>query len=341
MRPPYHRRFPLAKHLAYITQYSDKHDSSVEAAVLGEDTELRTITSTDPVEIGANARDGDALMVWRTPLPAAAINQLERCRVIVRIGVGYDIVDIHAAREMGIPVCNVPDYGTNDVADHAMALMLSLRRGITRFVDGLRQGNEAWHYRTGGNLQRLTNQTFGIVGMGRIGTAAALRAKAFGMRVIGYDPYVPRGHEKAIGIERVWQLEELLGQSDVVSLHTPLTPETRQMADAAFFAAMRPGAALINTARGGVLDVDALEAAMRSGQVGAAGLDVMPTEPPNPVPSLLQAWRDGEEWLDGRLIVTPHSAFYNAQSFEEMRTKAAETVREVLEGLPPRNCVNY
>ena len=183
---------------------------------------------------------------------------------------------------MGIPVCNVPDYGTNDVADHAMALMLSLRRGITRFVDGLRQGNEAWHYRTGGNLERLTNQTFGIVGIGRIGTAAALRAKAFGMRVVGYDPYVPRGHEKAIGIERVWELEELLGQSDVVSLHTPLTPETRHLADAAFFAAMRPGATLINTARGGVLDVDALEAAMRAGKVGAAGLDVMPTEPAQP-----------------------------------------------------------
>ena len=330
----------MAKHTVYITQHGDKDDISVEAAVLGDDVDLRVIRSRDPVEIGRQAKDGDALLVWRTPIPDQALGQMERCQVIVRIGVGFDIVDVIAAREYGIPVCNVPDYGTNDVADHAMGLMLALRRGIPVFNDLVRAGNEGWAYSVAGPLCRLTGQTLGIVGFGRIGTGVALRAKAFGLRVLVYDPYVPAGQEKALGVERVQTLGELLGASDIVSLHTPLSPETRNLAGPGFFAQVKPGMVLVNTSRGGVLDIDALEAAMRDGRVALAGLDVLPTEPPSPVPSLIQAWRDEEPWIKDRLLVTPHAAFYNEQSYHEMRTKAALTVRDVLDGQPPRNCVN-
>ena len=330
----------MTNHTVYITQSGDKFDTSVETQVLGADVDLRVIASRDPDEIGRQAKDADAMLVWRTPITEAVLSRLARCKVIVRIGIGFDIIDIEAARAHGIPVCNVPDYGTNDVADHAMGLILALRRGLTIFNDAVRAGNEGWTYTMAGPLSRLTGQTLGIVGFGRIGTALALRAKAFGLHVMVYDPYAPPGQEKAIGVERTGDLHELLGSSDIVSLHTPLTEETRGMANASFFAAMKPGAIVINTARGGVLDMDALEVAMREGRVGAAGLDVWPTEPPSPVTSLMQAWRDGEPWIKDRLIATPHAAFYNLESYHEMRSKAAQTVRDVLDGLPPRNCVN-
>lgn len=330
----------MTNHIVYITQSGDKFDTSVESQILGADVDLRVVVTRDPHEIGQQAKDADAMLVWRTPLPEAALSQLERCKVIVRIGIGYDIVDVDAAHALGIPVCNVPDYGTDDVADHALGLILALRRGITIFNDAVRAGNDGWAYTTAGPLARLTGHTLGIVGFGRIGTAVALRAKAFGLRVKVYDPYAPPGQEKAIGVERTRELNELLAASDIVSIHTPLTDETRNLASTDFFAAMKPGAIVINTARGGVLDMDALEVAMREGKVGAAGLDVWPTEPPSPVTSLMQAWRDGEPWIKDRLIATPHAAFYNLESYHEMRSKAAQTVRDVLDGLPPRNCVN-
>lgn len=330
----------MANHIVYITQGRDKLDTSVETQVLGPNVDLRVIASNDPYEIGKQAGDADAMLVWRTPIPAQALGEMKRCKVIVRIGIGYDIVDIDAARANGIPVCNVPDYGTDDVADHTMALILSLRRGLSIFSDSVRAGNDGWSYTAAGPLSRLTGQILGIVGFGRIGTAVAIRAKAFGLHVKFFDPYTPAGQEKAIGVERVHNLEELLQSSDIVSLHTPLTEETRLMANASFFAELKHGAIIINTSRGGVLDTEALEAAMRVGVVGAAGLDVWPTEPPAPVTSLMQAWRDGEEWVKNRLIATPHSAFYNTESYHEMRFKAAQTVRDVLSGMPPRNCVN-
>lgn len=330
----------MSNYTVSITQSADKFDTKVESEVLGPDVDLNVITARDPVEIGLQAKDSDAVLVWRTPIAKEAIDQMSKCKVIVRIGIGYDIVDIHAARDRGIPVCNVPDYGTNDVADHTLALMLNLRRGIGNFNDAVREGNSGWDYTVAGNLSRLTDQTLGIIGLGRIGTAVALRAKAFGMKVAFYDPYCSPGQEKAIGVVRKATVEDLLKDSDVVSIHTPLTDETRNFASHKFFSAIKHGAILINTARGGIVDIDALEIAMREGKISGAGLDVWPTEPPNPVTSLMQEWRDNADWIKGRLIATPHSAFYNAESYHEMRSKAAQTVRDVLDGYPARNCVN-
>lgn len=331
----------MSNYTVAITDSSKNFDTKVESAVLGSDVNLKVISTRDPIEIGAQAKDSDALLVWRTPIPKETINQMEKCRVIVRIGIGFDIVDIEAARARGIPVCNVPDYGTNDVADHALALMLNLRRGIHAFSDAVHKGNDGWDYKIAGDLARLTDQTLGIIGFGRIGTAVAIRAKAFGMKVAFYDPYCPPGQEKAIGVERKNSIEELLENSDVVSIHTPLTNETRNFVSRSFFSSIKHGAILINTARGGIVDIDALEIAMREGIISAAGLDVWPTEPPSPVTSLMQAWRDNEEWIKGRLIATPHSAFYNMESHTEMRSKAAQNVRDVLNGHSPKNCVNF
>ena len=330
----------MAQHLVYISSGHMDPDYTIERAGLGADIELRVMTNAPRTPMdGAETREADAVITWRTRVDASAIDQLERCKVIVRMGVGYDLVDIEAAKRRGIPVCNIPDYCTNEVADHTMALLLTLSRGLTAYNDAVRGGNEGWEWSGAGPLYRLTGRTLGIVGLGRIGTAVALRAKAFGMRVVFHDPYARDGMDRALGLTRL-SLDELLATADAVTLHTPLTDETRNMADAGFFAKIKPGAFVVNTSRGGVLDVDALAEALRAGRVAAAALDVMPTEPPGPELPLLQAWRAREEWVRHRLVVTPHAAFYSEEGEHDMRVKAAETVREALDGSPPRNRVN-
>ena len=267
------------------------------------------------------------------------VPKLDRCKVIIRCGVGFDNVDLKAAGEKGIPVCNVPDYGTTDVADHAMALLLSLMRGLPAY-DAAARDPKTWVWTAAGPLRRVTGARLGLIGLGRIGTAVALRAKAFGMRVSFYDPYINDGYDKVMGIERASSLDALLPGLDAVSFHVPLTPETRSMGSAGFFAKLSPGAVVINTARGGIVDTGALEEALRSGQVRAAGLDVLATEPASQKDPLVAAWCRGDEWIRHRLIITPHAAFFCGEAYEEMRRKAARAVRDVLTGGQIRNVVN-
>jgi phosphoglycerate dehydrogenase-like enzyme len=312
----------------------------VERAVLGADAEFLLPAARSAREVPAEMWPrADAALVWHdVTLDAADIARMERCRVIVRVGAGYDNIDLAAAGRRGIAVCCVPDYGVNDVADHALAMLLALYRGLFEFNALVQAGGWDW-----GGLparRRVTGETLAVIGLGRIGTAAALRAKAHGMRVAFYDPYKPDGFDKALGLERFFDLPELLAQADAVTFHVPLTAETRGMAGETFFAALKPGAFLVNTARGPVVDLDALERALRAGRVQAAALDVLPQEPPDPEQPLLRAWRAGEEWVRWRLIVTPHAAFYNEASFAEIRRKAAQEALRVLQGQPPRNCVN-
>lgn len=330
----------MVKHVVAVSPNHMDPTYELERRELGTDVELRPWSAVDPAGIAEEIAQADAVMTWRVRLPAEIIDRLERCRVIIRFGVGFDVVDVDAAARRGIPVCNVPDYCTDEVADHALGLLLALRRGIVTFANGLHAGNEGWSWAAAGRLRRLTGSTLGIVGLGRIGTAMALRAKALRMRVVFFDPYRSDGTERALGLERAETLEELAARSDVVSLHTPLTAETRGLAGDVFFAAAKPGMTLINTSRGPVVDIEALERGMREGTVAMAGLDVLPVEPPEPVPGLLAAWRAGEDWIKDRLIVTPHAAFFSEESDVDMRIKAARTVREVLDGRPPRNQVN-
>ncbi len=275
------------------------------------------------------------------PFDAALIAKLERCRLIVRTGVGFDHIDLQAAGAAGIAVCNVPDYGTSEVADHAIGLMLALVRGITRYHDALREdpiGGFDW--RLAPNVRRIRGATFGVVGLGRIGSAAALRAKAFGMRVVAFDPHVPRGQEIALDVERVDRLEDLLAVADVVSLHCYLDATTRHLIDGAALARMQPHALLINTARGGVVDLEALHDALAGGRIGGAGIDVLAEEPPVSLPRLVRAYRDREPWCEGRLILTPHAAFASADGRRDMRVKGAKAVLDGLfEGWTP-TCVN-
>ena len=316
--------------------------ADVEQGVLGPEVELVLPCTSQASEIPDQVwRVADAIIAWHEiQISAKVVAKLERCKVIVRCGVGFENVDLQAAGERGIPVCNVPDYGTNDVADHAMALILMLSRGVYAFSEKVRQSDQHWNWGAAGTLHRLTGATLGIIGLGRIGTAVALRAKAFGMRVVAYDPYIPDGRDKALGVERVYELQDLLRQADVISFHTPLTDETHHMADETFFAQLKPGAIVVNTARGPIIKLDALEAALRDNRVRAAGLDVVEMEPPDPAHPLIQAWRNREEWIAYRLVITPHAAFICQEAYREMRLKAAMNVRRALEGAPLRNVVN-
>jgi C-terminal binding protein len=328
------------KPIVYISPGHMDPDYTLEKQGLGPDVDLRVMQNPDRGYMdGADAHEADAIMTWRTRIDAKAIEQLERCKLIVRLGVGYDFVDVEAAARKGIPVANVPDYCTNEVADHTLALLLNIARGVPAYVDSVKLETDRWQWSAAGPLFRITGKTLGIIGLGRIGTAVALRAKAFGIDVAFYDPYARDGMERSLGLRRL-ELDDLLAQADFVSLHTPLTDETRGLVDADFLAKLKHGAYLVNTSRGGVVDANALEVALREGRVAAAALDVMPTEPPDPELGLIKAWRAGEDWVKHRLIVTPHSAFYSEEGEVDMRVKATATVREVLDGLPARNVVN-
>jgi D-3-phosphoglycerate dehydrogenase len=318
-------------------------DLDIERAITGERFAYDVYDETEPAKIPDSAWDTcDVVLVWhRMRITQAVVAKLHRCRLIVRVGVGFDNVDTKACTAAGIPVCNVPNYGTTEVADHALALLLYLVRGIGSYQDRLRAD-----FVTGflaeevPVVRRIRGLTFGAIGMGRIGTAVARRAAAFDMKIIYFDPYLPEGHDLSLGLERVRSLEALLARADIASLHVPLSDETRNIIDAERIAQMKPGSILINIARGGLVDVDAVEQALRSNHLSAAALDVLPVEPPVPAPSLLRAWQAKEPWLAGRFAVTPHAAFYSEAGYVDMRTFSAEIIVGCFDGERLRNNVN-
>jgi lactate dehydrogenase-like 2-hydroxyacid dehydrogenase len=312
-------------------------EPDIEQEILGDGVEI----STETVE-GQHAPDAvysaaDALMCYHTlEFPPEIIRKLTNCKIISRVGVGYDNICLQTAADMGILVCNVPDYGTNEVADHAIGLMLALCRGIPQINEATRKGG--YDFAAFGKLPRLWDRKFAVVGLGRIGTATALRAKAFGLDVCFHDPYLPDGVDKALGITRYTDLYEMVAAADIISIHTPLTVETRNLVNAEFVATMKDDAYLINTARGPIVDVDAVGDALKAGRFGGVGIDVWPTEPPQDE-ALMTAWRAREPWTD-RLLVTAHAAFFSGAGIREIREKATLEVKRVLNDEPPRNCVN-
>jgi D-3-phosphoglycerate dehydrogenase/C-terminal binding protein len=316
-------------------------DLAPERRVLGDLAEILACNVQDESELAGRIDDADAIMMYHCiSLSRRTIERLTRCRVIVRCGVGYDNVDYVFARQRGIAVANVPDYGTEEVADTAIALMLALTRGIHLLNSRLRSQRGPWIFSQASPLWRLRRRVFGIIGLGRIGTAAALRAQALGMDVAFYDPYKPDGYDKSLGIRRCETLDELLRQSFVVSIHCPRSSETTRMIGAEQIGWMPRGSYLINTARGAIVDTSAIPPAIESGQLAGAGIDVLPTEPPHPDDPLIQAWRNPQHPAHDRVIINPHAAFYSEEGLLDMRVKGAETCRRALLGIPLRNVVN-
>jgi len=256
-------------------------------------------------------------------LPGDLLRQLKRCRVIGRFGLGVDNIDIKAAAELGIAVTYVPDYCMQEVSDHAMALLLSLVRKVPLSNKLVQSGR--WEVSPVVPIHRLTGRVLGLVGFGNIPRMLAPKAKAFGLRVVTHDPYVSQEALAAAGVEGVG-FDELLAMSDFVSIHAPLMPATRGLFNRDVFRKMKKGAMLINTARGPLVDEEALIAALDSGQLGGAALDVVTTEP---LP------KDSKLLGRDNVILTPHTAFYSVEALNELQTKCATDVARVLSGEPP------
>jgi D-3-phosphoglycerate dehydrogenase / 2-oxoglutarate reductase len=293
------------------------------AALRRVDPELRMAKSPAADDILSVARDADAVLVTYAKLPGDLLRQLRRCKAIGRFGLGVDNIDVQAAAECGITVTYVPDYCMREVSDHAMALLLALARKVV-FSNNLVQAGR-WEMPAVVPIRRLEGQVLGLVGFGNIPRQLAPKARAFGLRVITHDPFVPPHVLAKAGVANV-SFDELLARADFVSIHAPLLPETRGLFDAATFAKMKQGACLINTARGPLVEEPALVAALDSGHLGAAALDVVATEP-------LAA----DSPLLGRanVILTPHTAFYSVEALEELQTKCASDVARVLSGEKP------
>lgn len=319
-------------------------EPDIEREVVGSAGEYDHYGSADEVPEEA-WRTADGIQTYRASKfvnDMAMAGKLENCRIIVRGGVGFDNLDLQALGAKGIAVCNVPDYGTTEVADHAMALFLALRRGVATYHDALRSNSVAgWRYQDAPCVQRLRGRRFGVVGLGRIGTATARRARAFDMEVLFYDPHLPDGVDLATGYTRVDSVEALFEAVEAVSLHTPLTDETERMINADLLARMRVGAVLVNTSRGAVVDVDAVYGALKDGPLGGAALDVLPVEPADAGHPLIAAYMAREAWLDGRLILSPHAAFYSFDSSNDLRRKCVETMVAYIADGRLRNCVNH
>jgi C-terminal binding protein len=312
-----------------------------EREILSDIADLDALNAQSEADLLGKIEDAAAVMLYHNiAITKSTISRLKDCKLIVRCGVGYDNVDFVTARAHGIPVANVPDYGTEEVADSAIGLMLSLTRGINFLNNRTQRKAGDWSYMQVAPLLRLRGRVFGIIGLGRIGTAAAMRAKALGMDVAFYDPHKQDGYDKALGIRRVEKLDDLFRQAFVVSVHCPLTPETKHIVDARGISLMPDGSYLVNTARGGTVDATAIPAAIRSGKLAGAAIDVLPFEPPPADHPLLVAWRDPADPCYDRVIMNPHSAFYSEEGLLDMRVKGSQAVRRALLGEPLRNVVN-
>jgi C-terminal binding protein len=332
----------LTRYKVMVADFLRASDAlETEKAALGDVAEITALAARAEDDLIGRIESADAIMLYHEiAISRKTLERLDRCRLIVRCGVGIDNVDWRFAREQGIAVANIPDYGTEEVADSAIGMALSLARGIYCLNNVTRQMASAWSYTHATPLRRLRGEVFGIVGLGRIGSAVAIRAKALGMNVSFYDPYRSPGYDKALGIRHVETLEQLLTESLILSLHCPLTDETRHMVHKRSIELMRPGAFLVNTARGDVVDTSAIPDAIASGRLAGAGIDVLADEPPAEDDALIRAWRDPSHAAYSRVIINPHAAFYSEQAFGEMRVKGADACRRVLLGLPVSNIVN-
>jgi D-3-phosphoglycerate dehydrogenase len=287
------------------------------------DPEMRMSKSTGADDILAVARDADAILVTYAKLPAELLAQLTRCKAIGRFGLGVDNIDVPAAAARGIVVTYVPDYCMQEVSDHAMALILALARKVPLSNKLVQTGR--WEMPAVAPLRRLEGQVLGLIGFGNIPRAVAPKAKAFGLKVVAYDPYASKEVFAAAGIESV-SFDDLLARSDFISVHAPLMPATRGLVDAAAFSKMKKGALIVNTARGPLIDEAALVAALDSGHLGGAALDVVTTEP---------LAKDSPLIGRDNVVLTPHTAFYSVEALEELQTKCASDVARVLSGEKP------
>lgn len=310
-----------------VTDY-DFPDVAEERGVLSRaDVELRTAQATTVDEVIEAASGAEGLLVQYAPITEEVFEAVPSLKVVARYGIGVNNVDVESATEHGVYVTNVPSYCVDEVPEHSLALIFACERKTSRFDAEIKDGR--WDWKVGKPIQRLSGQTLGLAGFGKLPKRLIEKVEGLDFDVVGYDPYITAEEFAEFGVEKV-EFDALLERSDIVSIHTPLTPETENMFDSDAFDRMRDDATLVNTARGGIVDVDALDIALRDGEIGAAGLDVMPEEPPEEHPLFERE----------NAVLTPHVAWYSEESITELQRTAAEQVRTALEGDVPEHLVN-
>ena len=318
----------MAQQAAVLIVDCDHASIAIEQAVLADVCpDIPWLTCKTEDEVIAQCAEAEALIIMYAPMTRRVLCELKQCKIIARYGVGVDTVDLQAAAELGIVVSNVPDYGTHEVSDHALAMMLCLTRKIPYANSLVKSGR--WDFRLMHPVHRHQVQTIGIIGLGRIGSAMAHKTHALGMRVITHDPFVPP--ERVPDYVTLVGLDELLQQSDVVSVHCPLSDSTRNLLDEARLRQMKPTAYLVNTARGSIVDEAALDRMLGEKLLAGAALDVFSVEPGSPAHSLFKY---------ENFLCTPHMAWHSEEAAQELKRKAAEEVRRVLLGEPPHYQVN-
>ncbi len=297
---------------------------------LGDIAAVRTEQEKTGRDLGRILSDATAIIVdSNTNVTADVIDEMRNCKIIVTATVGFNHIDLNAAGRKGIYASNSPGYCTEEVADHTIGLLLALTRKIFAFNNITKSGK--WiDWSSAEPVYRLRGRTLGIIGLGRIGTAVALRAKVFGLDVIAFDPYIPIGYDRALGIKSV-NFDTLLSDSDVISIHVPLTDETRHRISSKEFERMKTGVFIINTSRGAVIDHDALVKGLSSQKVAGAGIDVFENEPPAADDPLLKM---------ENVVTTPHTGFLSVESQRDRQSMALDEVRRILENERPRSVVN-
>lgn len=274
-------------------------------------------------------RSANAIALIARPITRRIIDSLEQCQLIQTLSVGYDCVDVAAATDAGIPVCNTPSYCTDEVATHALSLIMALARKLHVILPATRAGQ--WDYNFTRPIHSSRDRVLGIIGLGRVGRALVAKAWGLGMQVYAYDPYLDDDLFDWLGVLRCYELDELLEIADFVSIHAPLTAETHGMIGAAELDQMKPGAFIVNTARGPIWDESAVAQAVRSGRIGGAATDVLTSEPPAPDHPFLSL---------ENMIVTPHVAWYSEESFHQDMVDGMDEIVRVLSGRRPRAIVN-
>ncbi len=317
-----------------ISDY-DFGDVEVERGIL-EAAGLRVVAlqAKSEDDLIGEARNCDAVINQYARVGAKTIAAMERCKVIARYGVGVDIVDVDAATARNILVTNVRDYCTDEVAEHAMAMLLALVRKLPQYDRATHTG--VWRWQAGQPIYRMSGRIMGIVSFGRIGRAIAARAKAFGLRILVYDPYVADDVVTACGVERA-DRDAVIAQSDYLMMQVPMTPETRQFLGDSELRRMKPDAIIVNTGRGPTIDNAALAMALRENRIAGAGLDDLEEEP-----AKRRSWNPGGSPLMAleNVLVTPHCAYYSEESIRMAREVAAAEVVRILTGQRPHNPVN-
>jgi D-3-phosphoglycerate dehydrogenase len=316
--------------MGFLVIHTDPHHTDFrheQAELDAIGATLRPLNVTSEAEVAAACRDADALLVTYAKIGKVALAGMPKLKIVVRTGVGYDSLDVPAATERKVMVANVPDYCISDLAEHTMALLLTWWRRTAELDQQVR--TEGWG-RPLKPVYRLEGKTLGILGMGRMGQAVAARARGFGLKLVGYDPYTPPAAFAAVAVEPV-SLESLLRTSDIVTIHALLSAETRGIICQQTLRQMKPTALIVNTARGGLIVTDDLVRALQEGWIAGAALDVTDPEPlpmGHPLRNL------------PRVLVTPHAAWYSEEAEPELRRRAARTIVEALRGERPASLLN-